>query len=97
MAILSQIGGMEWPKDLYIVIRNLGQKVKTVYHIHLTENTRFLEDLFWKTKATSAFEDGQIRGVACTLTENWILIVIVSLKPVDFLSTTITILEKGSI
>jgi hypothetical protein len=27
-----------------------------VYHIHLPENTGFLEDLFCKTKAASAFE-----------------------------------------
>ena len=31
-----------------------------VYHIHLIENTGFLEGLFCKTKAASAFDGGQI-------------------------------------
>jgi hypothetical protein len=39
------------------------------YHIHLIENTGFLEDLFRQTKALRALQGGRIRGVAYTLAE----------------------------
>jgi len=51
------------------VAGDIGPKLEIVYHIHLIENTGFLEDLFCKTKPFSAFQDGRIRGVAYILAE----------------------------
>ena len=34
-----------------------------IYHIHLIENTGFLEDLFCKTKALRAFQGGRISDI----------------------------------
>ena len=48
----------------YLVLGNIGQKLSIIYHIHLIENTAFLEDLFCKTKGLRAFQSGRIRGVA---------------------------------
>ena len=44
-----------------------GLSLMIFYHIHLIENTRFLEDFFCKTKAHRALQGGQIRGGAYTL------------------------------
>ena len=67
------------------------------YHCHLFEKTRFLEDLFRQTKGQRALQSGRNRGVAYTLLKIQLLIVVVSFEVVGFVSTTITILYKGSI
>ena len=53
----------------YVVSGKNGFALMIVYHIHLIEINRFLEDLFCQTKALRAFLGGQIRGVAYTLIE----------------------------
>jgi len=53
----------------HIGVGDFRQELMTIYHIHLIENTGFLEDLFCKTKPFSAFQDGRIRGVAYILAE----------------------------
>ena len=62
----------------------IGQKLEIVYHCHLIENTGFLEDLFCQTKGLKAFQGGRIRGVANTLLEIQLLIVINSFGRLDF-------------
>ena len=47
-----------------------GLQVMIIYHIHLTENTGFPEDLFRKTKTTSAFEGGRINEIATLWVNN---------------------------
>jgi hypothetical protein len=43
----SEVVGLKNP---HLVVGDIGQKLSIVYHIHLIENTRFLEDLFWHSK-----------------------------------------------
>ena len=50
-----------------VVVDRKGARLEIVYRIHLIENTRFLEDLFWKTKGLRALQGCRIRGVAYTL------------------------------
>jgi len=46
------------------------------YHIHLIENTWFLDDLFCKTKVLRALQSGPDRGVAYTQLKIQLLIVV---------------------
>ena len=51
---------------LHIVGAEIGQNVMIIYHCHLIENTRFLEDLFRQTKADSTLRGGLGTEVAYT-------------------------------